>query len=195
MRTALRYRVQRSVCEVTRLYLLLQGYALNSSLDKPMDFVYPILDVEPYDGDTTKCTLDRGFYDRTLVSIRWYGINAPETRHRDRDHKAVGLAVASVVNEHLLDIFKYHTLYFESKEKPKYANRVIGDIFYMVRATSAGKTQRKRMSLCKWALRSGLVKEYTGGPRGWTTEELTQVRRVLERRNVNMSHFDKEARK
>ena len=49
------------------------------------------------DGDTVDVTLDLGFSIRYQARVRLLGINAPESRTRDKAEKALGLAAKDYV--------------------------------------------------------------------------------------------------
>ena len=51
------------------------------------------------DGDTVDATIDLGFDTWKKVRIRFYGINAPESRTRDLEEKKRGLAAKERVKE------------------------------------------------------------------------------------------------
>jgi len=51
------------------------------------------------DGDTIDCTIDLGFYTWKKVRVRLNGINAPESRTRNKDEKAKGLAAKAKLEE------------------------------------------------------------------------------------------------
>ena len=54
------------------------------------------------DGDTIDATIDLGFDTWKKTRIRFYGINAPESRTRDLEEKKKGLAA----KERLIEILK-----------------------------------------------------------------------------------------
>ena len=53
------------------------------------------------DGDTIDVTLDLGFGVHLKERVRFFGINAPETRTRDKDEKKRGLAAKAFVRDAL----------------------------------------------------------------------------------------------
>jgi micrococcal nuclease len=55
------------------------------------------------DGDTIDCDLDLGFDIKYHVRIRLVGINTPESRTRDLEEKARGLAAKDFVGRWLLE--------------------------------------------------------------------------------------------
>jgi micrococcal nuclease len=56
------------------------------------------------DGDTLDCTIDLGFHTWKKVRVRMEGINAPESRTRDKEEKERGLAA----KDRLIEILKYN---------------------------------------------------------------------------------------
>ena len=73
------------------------------------------------DGDTIDCYIDLGFNIQTKKRIRFAGINTPESRTRDLEEKARGLAS----KDRLIDLLKDGKFTLESKEVGKYG-RVLG---------------------------------------------------------------------
>ena len=51
------------------------------------------------DGDTIDCTIDLGFHTWKKVRVRLSGINAPESRTRDKQEKEKGLATKAKLEE------------------------------------------------------------------------------------------------
>ena len=51
------------------------------------------------DGDTIDCTIDLGFKTWKKVRVRMEGINTPESRTRDLEEKALGLAAKARLEE------------------------------------------------------------------------------------------------
>ena len=54
------------------------------------------------DGDTIDCTIDLGFSTWKKVRVRMEGMNAPESRTRDKEEKERGLAAKARLEEILL---------------------------------------------------------------------------------------------
>ena len=81
--------------------------------------------VKVIDGDTIKCDIDLGFNMwKKNINVRFAGINAPETRTRDKVEKAKGLAAKAEV-QRLMD--ESHDLILFVHELGKYG-RPIADI-------------------------------------------------------------------
>lgn len=51
------------------------------------------------DGDTLDCLLDLGFDTHRKVRVRFYGMNAPESRTRDAEEKVKGKAATARLEE------------------------------------------------------------------------------------------------
>jgi micrococcal nuclease len=90
-------------------------YIYNAKLDRVVD------------GDTVDATVDLGFDTWKFIRIRLVGINTPESRTRDLEEKARGLAAKDFV----VDMFAKHndTFILESQGVGKYG-RCLGNIFF-----------------------------------------------------------------
>ena len=79
------------------------------------------------DGDTIDAEIDLGFDVSVKKRIRFQGINAPESRTRDLEEKARGLAAKDFV----VDMFEKHNNVFilHSQGVGKYG-RCLGNIFF-----------------------------------------------------------------
>lgn len=53
------------------------------------------------DGDTIDCMIDMGFDVHHKERVRFYGVNTPETRTRDKEEKIAGLAAKEFVKAKL----------------------------------------------------------------------------------------------
>ncbi len=78
------------------------------------------------DGDTVDVAIDLGFSVSTKTRLRLYGINAPESRTRDKKEKKRGLAAKARLKE-LIDQ-NDGWVYMQSKEKGKYG-RYLANIY------------------------------------------------------------------
>lgn len=67
---------------------------------------YQIRVLRVLDGDTIDAAVDLGFFTHRNIRIRMYGINTPETRTRDLEEKARGLAAKERLKELLDDADK-----------------------------------------------------------------------------------------
>ena len=80
------------------------------------------------DGDTVDATIDLGFDVLYKTRVRLYGINTPETRTKDLEEKAKGLAAKERLNEIIHKATKMgHHLILQTKEKGKFG-RYLGVI-------------------------------------------------------------------
>lgn len=105
------------------------------------------------DGDTVDALVDLGFNTWKKVRIRFYGIDAYETRTRDLEEKKKGLLakqrVINILNEN------NNIFFLKSYGVDKYG-RCLGEIF----VTTLGET-----SLQKTLITEGHGVEYFGGSR------------------------------
>ena len=89
-------------------------------------YIYKAKCLRVVDGDTIDAQIDLGFDTHKVIRIRLVGINAAESRTRDLDEKARGLAAKAFVK----DILKKHQNEFilHSQGVGKYG-RCLGEIF------------------------------------------------------------------
>ena len=89
-------------------------------------FIYNAKCLRVVDGDTVDATVDLGFDTWKKIRIRLVGINTPETRTRDLEEKARGLAAKNF----LIDLLKKHNNEFilHSQGVGKYG-RCLGNLF------------------------------------------------------------------
>ena len=105
------------------------------------------------DGDTIDCWIDLGYNLKIHKRIRFAGVNAPETRTRNKEEKKRGL----IAKEWLKDKLPVGSkCILKSYEYGKYG-RVIGELFIV--------SGSRKQSINKMMLAEGLVKEYDGGAR------------------------------
>lgn len=130
-------------------------------------FCFPLKanEYEVIDGDTVKVMLDRGFNDYKWVSLRFLGLNAPESRTRRTLEKQAGLLVKEIVLK-WIEARKGVQLFATSEEKPKFAGRAIGKLW---------GTSEDEDCLNDFLLNLGVVKAYEGGARNFTDEELGSI--------------------
>ena len=110
------------------------------------------------DGDTCDAQIDLGFDVSIKKRIRFAGINAPESRTRELEEKARGLAAKDRVKAILAENPSF-TL--ESTEIGKYG-RVLGKIHIDVLDGVEGLTQ---ICLNEQLIKEGHAVEYWGGKR------------------------------
>jgi len=110
------------------------------------------------DGDTIDANIDLGFDIFTKKRIRFMGINTPESRTRDLEEKAKGLAAKDRVKQ-LLEGAKEITL--QSHGVGKYG-RCLGELFVdMV----DGQEKLTLESVNELLIKEGHAVEYDGGKR------------------------------
>tara|TARA_R110002020_G_scaffold437738_1_gene648025 strand:+ start:21 stop:377 length:357 start_codon:yes stop_codon:yes gene_type:complete len=104
------------------------------------------------DGDTIDVMIDLGFNTHIKRRIRMYGINAPESRTRDLEEKARGLAS----KERLTEMLEEDNIIMKSHGKGKYG-RVLGELFV--------KKENEYISINELLVKEGFAEEYFGGKR------------------------------
>ena len=110
------------------------------------------------DGDTIDANIDLGFDISTKKRIRFMGINTPESRTRDLEEKAKGLAAKDRVKQ-LLEGAKEITL--QSHGVGKYG-RCLGELFVdMV----DGQEKLTLESVNELLIKEGHAVKYDGGKR------------------------------
>jgi|TARA_R100001443_G_scaffold13939_2_gene23837 micrococcal nuclease len=110
------------------------------------------------DGDTIDAHIDLGFDISTKKRIRFLGINTPESRTRDLEEKAKGLAAKDRVKQ-LLEGSKEITL--QSHGVGKYG-RCLGELFVDI---VDGKEKMTLESINELLIKEGHAVEYHGGKR------------------------------
>ena len=115
--------------------------------------------VRVVDGDTVDAMIDLGFDIQVKKRIRLAGINAPESRTRNKVEKKLGIAA----KERLVEIMEGAANVFEleSKECGKYG-RVIGKIYIN---KLAGKDVITQACINDILVDEGHAYEYDGGKR------------------------------
>ena len=118
-------------------------------------YEYKIKSIEHIvDGDTFDCIVDLGFSILHKIRVRMYGINTPESRTRDLEEKARGLASKKRLTE-LLEEHKGN-LVLATKEKGKYG-RYLGVVY----AESAVEGW-DRLDINGTLIKEGFAVEYFG---------------------------------
>ena len=119
---------------------------------------YKISVIKVVDGDTVDAEIDLGFDIKVKKRVRFLGINAPESRTRDLEEKARGLAAKDRVKQ-LLEGCK--NVQLKSHGIGKFG-RCLGEIFLdMV----DGKERLTVESLNELLIREGHATKYHGGKR------------------------------
>ena len=119
---------------------------------------YKISVVKVVDGDTIDAEIDLGFDIKVKKRVRFMGINAPESRTRDLEEKARGLAAKDRVKA-LLEGCKNIQLHSHGIGK---FGRCLGEIFL---DTIDGQEKLTLESLNELLIREGHAVEYHGGKR------------------------------
>jgi len=110
------------------------------------------------DGDTIDANIDLGFDISTKKRIRFMGINTPESRTRDLEEKARGLAAKDRVKQ-LLEGAKEITL--QSHGVGKYG-RCLGELFVDI---VDGQEKLTLESINELLIKEGHAVKYDGGKR------------------------------
>ncbi len=110
------------------------------------------------DGDTFDCTVDLGFNISHKIRVRMYGINTPESRTRDLEEKARGLAS----KKRLIELLEQYEgdLILQTNKKGKYG-RYLGTVFA---DQNAGDGQ-EQTNINRQLIEEGFAVEYFGGKR------------------------------
>ena len=110
------------------------------------------------DGDTFDCSVDLGFNISHKIRVRMYGINTPESRTRDLEEKARGLAS----KKRLIELLEQHEgdLILQTNKKGKYG-RYLGTVFA---DQNAGDGQ-EQTNINRQLIEEGYAVEYFGGKR------------------------------
>jgi micrococcal nuclease len=115
--------------------------------------------IKVVDGDTVDAMIDCGFSTFKKERIRLYGINAPESRTRDKEEKKRGLAAKARLKE-LIKEGKNEFIVETSMDKKGKYGRLLGKIFPMSSAAEA-----KVKSYNQILLDEGHAVIYDGGKR------------------------------
>jgi len=111
------------------------------------------------DGDTFDCTVDLGFNISHKIRVRMYGINTPESRTRDLEEKARGLASKERLHTLLGSGFiDDNSLILATQKKGKYG-RYLGIIYRM------RKDGEEKFNINECLVKEGFAVEYFGGKR------------------------------
>ena len=121
-------------------------------------YTYKISLLKVVDGDTIDAEIDLGFDIKVKKRIRFMGINAPESRTKDLEEKARGLAAKDRVKQ-LLD--GCDNIQLKSHGIGKFG-RCLGEIML---DTVDGQERLTLESLNKILINEGHATEYHGGKR------------------------------
>jgi micrococcal nuclease len=115
--------------------------------------------IKVVDGDTIDAEIDLGFDIKVTKRIRLGGINAPESRTRNKVEKKLGLAAKERLKEMMEGAANCFEL--ESQELGKFG-RVIGRLHI---DKIAGKDQITKVCVNDCLVKEGHAVEYDGGKR------------------------------
>jgi len=104
------------------------------------------------DGDTVDVLIDCGFSTFRKERVRLHGIDAPESRTRDKEEKVRGLAAKARLQELIKNTSKKVTIKTELDKKGKYG-RILGVIW--------DKEKKKNFNMM--LVSEGHAKKYFGG--------------------------------
>ena len=121
-------------------------------------YTYKICLLKVVDGDTIDAEIDLGFDIKVKKRVRFMGVNAPESRTRDLEEKARGLAAKDRVKQ-LLEGCKNITL--KSHGVGKFG-RCLGELHLDI---VDGQEKLTLVSLNELLINEGHATEYHGGKR------------------------------
>ena len=121
-------------------------------------YTYKISPLKVVDGDTIDAEIDLGFDIKIKKRVRFMGINAPESRTKDLEEKAKGLAAKDRVKQ-LLEGCKNITL--KSHGVGKFG-RCLGELHLDI---VDGQEKLTLVSLNELLINEGHATEYHGGKR------------------------------
>ena len=133
-------------------------------------YEYKIKSIEKIiDGDTFDCIIDCGFSIMHKIRVRMYGINTPESRTRDLEEKARGLAskqrLVELISEEC-DVRESH-LVLQTKKKGKYG-RYLGILLRRYEdeySSEDGMLVPNVVNINEKLVEEGFAVEYFGGKR------------------------------
>lgn len=109
------------------------------------------------DGDTVDVLIDCGFSTFRKERIRLHGIDAPESRTKDKEEKVRGLAAKARLQELIKNTSKKVVIKTKLDKKGKYG-RILGVIW----------DEGKKKNFNKMLVTEGHAKKYFGGKK-WAT--------------------------
>ena len=121
-------------------------------------YTYKISPLKVVDGDTIDAEIDLGFDIKVKKRVRFMGINAPESRTKDLEEKAKGLAAKDRVKQLLEGC---ENIQLKSHGVGKFG-RCLGEIFL---DKVDGSEKITLESLNELLIKEGHAKEYHGGKR------------------------------
>ena len=94
--------------------------------------------IKVVDGDTVDAMIDCGFSVFRKERIRLKGINAPESRTRDKEEKKRGLAAKARLKELIKEGKNEFTVKTSIDKKGKYG-RLLGELFLILKSNNTTK--------------------------------------------------------
>ena len=114
------------------------------------------------DGDTIDCTVDLGFSTWKKVRVRMEGMNAPESRTRDKEEKERGLAA----KDRLVEILKYNdNLCILRVSGLGKFGRALATVHVKTLSPTSTESSITLVNVNKQLIKEGHAKEYHGGKR------------------------------
>ena len=117
--------------------------------------------IKVVDGDTVDALIDCGFSTFKKERVRLHGINAPESRTRDKEEKKRGLAAKARLKE-LIKEGKNQFLVETSIDKKGKYGRLLGKLFRLYEDFTPSNEVRSYNQIL---LEEGHATEYDGGKR------------------------------
>jgi len=114
------------------------------------------------DGDTIDCTIDLGFSTWKKVRVRMEGMNAPESRTRNKEEKERGLAA----KDRLVEILKYNDNHciLRVSGLGKFG-RALATVHVRTLSPISTESSMTLVNVNKQLIEEGHAKEYYGGKR------------------------------
>jgi micrococcal nuclease len=119
--------------------------------------------IKVVDGDTVDAMIDCGFSVFRKERIRLRGINAPESRTRDKEEKKLGLAAKARLKE-LIKEGKNEFMVKTSIDKKGKYGRLLGELFLILKSNNATKKANIK-SYNQTLVDEGHATYYDGGKR------------------------------
>lgn len=114
------------------------------------------------DGDTIDCTIDLGFSTWKKIRVRLEGINAPESRTRDKEEKAKGL----ITKARLIEILNYNDnkCVLQVSGLGKFG-RALASVYVTSLSPASENSSITLINVNQQLITEGLAVEYHGGKR------------------------------
>jgi len=114
------------------------------------------------DGDTIDCTIDLGFHTWKKIRVRMEGMNAPESRTRDKEEKARGLAAKA----RLIEILEYNDnkCVLKVSGVGKYG-RALASVYVTSMSPTPGDSSVTAVNVNQLLIQEGHAVAYYGGKR------------------------------